>query len=56
MKLIPTNTKSENGFFFFTLCSINLKLTSLSGTENVQLEFNLDPGDSICGVTFFTAA
>ena len=38
----PIATKSEN-WIFFTLCSINLNMVSISGTGNVQLVFNLDP-------------
>ena len=41
MKLITT--KSENWIFFFTLCSINLNMASISGMGNVQPVFNLDP-------------
>ena len=29
--------------YFFTLCSINLNVASISGMGNVQLVFNLDP-------------
>ena len=41
MKLIAT--KSENWDFFFTLCSINLKMISICGTRNTQPVFNLGP-------------
>ena len=38
----PIATKSEY-WYFFPLCSIILNMASISGTGNVQQEFNLDP-------------
>ena len=33
----------KTGIFFFTLCSINLNIDSISGMGNIQPVFNLDP-------------
>ena len=38
----PIATKSEN-WDFYTLCSINLNMASISGTGNVQSVLNLKP-------------
>ena len=38
----PNATKSEN-CDFFTFCSINMNLASISGTGNIQTVFILDP-------------
>ena len=50
MKPIATNT--ENWEFIFILCSINLNVASISGTENVQPVFNVLW--NICDVTLLT--
>ena len=39
----PITTKSENWDYFFTLCSINMNMASISGKGNVQPVFNLEP-------------
>ena len=38
----PIATKSKN-YDFYSLCSINLNMASISGVENVQPVFNSDP-------------